>query len=75
MGWTESDMAIPIVPLNGAFGRLLCRFGAILILFCLIFWTVSQRRKLTNQVDILEDRLQFAQQQLSSLHAQIDGKF
>jgi hypothetical protein len=60
-------------PLNGAFGRLLCKFGAILAVLFLFGWFIGQRQRMKLEKDQLEGRLQFAQEQLSSLHAQIDG--
>jgi hypothetical protein len=62
-----------MVPLNGAFGRLLCKFSACLLVLTFLIWTFSQRQQSAIEVDNLEARLQFAQEQLSSLHAQLDG--
>ena len=61
-----------MVPLNGAFGRLLCKFSACLLVLTFLIWTFSQRQQSAIEVDNLEARLQFAQEQLSSLHAQLD---
>uniref|UniRef100_A0A914HX71 Uncharacterized protein n=1 Tax=Globodera rostochiensis TaxID=31243 RepID=A0A914HX71_GLORO len=62
-----------MVPLNGAFGRLLCKCLLLLSFVLLfIFWSTSQQNQSSVEVDQLERRLSFSLAQLDSLHAQIN---